>query len=113
MAMPCPRHDDQQSRINAAGVGGMEARTEQEAILLTPMPDPSKLKVGDRVRFISLPEEWSRPGYRTPRESAGFMKTMIRRGYSSRIFKIEHGGPWIAARLRRRGRWEHHTWGIF
>lgn len=77
------------------------------------MPDPSKLKIGDRVRFISLPDEWARPGICLPPESVAFMRKMIRRGYSSRISQIEHGGPWIEARIWRRGRWEHHTWGIF
>ena len=27
------------------------------------MPDPKSLRVGDRVRFVSLPEEWDDPGY--------------------------------------------------
>jgi hypothetical protein len=27
------------------------------------MPDPTTLKVGDRIRFIAVPDEWSRKGY--------------------------------------------------
>lgn len=73
------------------------------------MPDPKKLKVGDRVRFISLPEEWSRPGIGTPRDCVVFMKAMIWRRCSSRIYEIDKDGyPWIAARMLRRGRWERH-----
>lgn len=25
------------------------------------MPDPKTLKVGDKVKFVALPEEWSAP----------------------------------------------------
>jgi hypothetical protein len=43
------------------------------------MPDPKSLKVGDRVRFVSIPTEWSAPGYVVPREDMTFMKRMIKR----------------------------------
>lgn len=77
------------------------------------MPDPSKLKVGDRIRFVTLPDEWSQPGYRLPRESMAFMKHMLKRSYSLRIVQIdEYGVPWISARIRDRGRVKRHTWGI-
>lgn len=78
------------------------------------MPDPRKLKIGDRVRFVSLPEEWSRPNYTLHKECLAFMKAMIRRDFPSRVYQIdEFGIPWIAARMFRRRRWEYHTWGIF
>ncbi len=78
------------------------------------MPDPKQLRIGDRVRFISLPEEWSQPNFTTPPCSVAFMKRMIRRRFPSRIYRIDETGyPWIAARIRRRGRIEHHHWGIF
>lgn len=77
------------------------------------MPDPKKLKVGDRVRFVRLPEEWSRPGTGVHRDSVAFMKAMIRRCFASRIYEIDKDGyPWIAARMLRRGRWQHHYWMI-
>ena len=78
-----------------------------------PMQDPQELRVGDRVRFIALPEEWSRPGYTVHRSSISFMKMLIRRQFPSRVYQIDkYGTPWIAARIRRKGRIEYHTWGI-
>lgn len=77
------------------------------------MPDPKSLKVDDRVRFIALPDEWERPGYQLPKESLAFMKAMIKRTWSSRVYMIdEYGTPWIEARMRQRGRYVHHSWGI-
>lgn len=78
------------------------------------MPDPQSLKVNDYVLFIGLPAEWSRPDYTLHLECKQFMKAMIRRRFPSRVYEIdEYGTPWIAARIRRKGRIEHHTWGIF
>ncbi len=77
------------------------------------MPDPSQLKVGDLVRFTALPEEWSGSGATVLKESLEFMKVMIRRRWPSRVYEIdEYGTPWIAARIRRRGRRHYHSWGL-
>ena len=77
------------------------------------MPDPKTLKVGDLVRFVSLPEAWSRAGYTIQRESIAFMKKMIKRRSPSRVYEIdEYGQPWIAARFRERGRYVSHMWAI-
>ena len=77
------------------------------------MPDPKSLKTGDFVRFIALPDEWSRPGFTVHRESVAFMKSMIRRTWPSRIVGIdEYGVPWIHARVRVRGKLHFHGWGI-
>ena len=79
------------------------------------MPDPRTLAVGDRVRFVSLPEEWERPGYYVHPESVEFMKTLIARKRSSRVCRIdEHGIPWIDARTRDEdGKIGWHSWSIF
>jgi len=78
------------------------------------MPDPKSLKVGDLVRFILLPQEWSRPRYFVHAESVAFMKKMIKRTWPSRVYGIdEYGQPWISARIRERGKIHHHTWAIF
>jgi hypothetical protein len=78
------------------------------------MPDPKRLKVGDRVRFVSLPDEWQDPKYFVHKESVDFMNVMISRSWPSRVYEIdEYGTPWIEARIRRKGRVEYHTWGIF
>jgi hypothetical protein len=77
------------------------------------MPSPRSLKVGDRVRFVSLPEEWSQPGYRIHSSSVRFMKALIRRGRSCRVARVKHGGPWIDARFRQKnGSIERHMWMI-
>ena len=77
------------------------------------MPDPLSLKIGDRVRFTSLPEERSLADYSTPRESICFMKRMLKRTWPSRVAEIgEYGNPWIHARIRVRGKVHHHSWSI-
>lgn len=79
------------------------------------MPDPKGLKIGDRVRFVDLPEEWKRPGVGVPTSSATFLKILIARGRPCRIARVDEDGfPWIEARTRRRdGRVIHHSWCIF
>src|ERR1700722_13513525 len=79
------------------------------------MPDPKSLKVGDRVRFVSLPTEWSEAGYTLPPCDLSFMKKMIRRTWPSRIENIdEYGQPWISARIREKdGKLHFHWWAIF
>ena len=77
------------------------------------MPDPKKLKVGDHIRFIALPEEWKDPKYGVPQESIDFMKTMISRSWPSRIAEFDaFGYPLIHARIRKRGRVYYHSWLI-
>ena len=77
------------------------------------MPDPKKLKVGDRVRFVCLPEEWNDPDRSLPRDSCRFMKQMIRRRFSSQIaWKDDDGFPWLVAKIRERGGYKEHWWGI-
>ena len=77
------------------------------------MPDPKTLKVGDKVVFTSLPEEWEDPGYRVDPDDVAFMEHLIRRGRPSRVCMVcEHGHPWIEARIKERGRLVHHSWAI-
>jgi len=77
------------------------------------MPDPRTLKVGDKIRFISIPAEWASPTWKVPKESRRFMQHMLTRRFPSRVYEIdEHGFPWIAARLQIKGKIEHHTWAI-
>ena len=77
------------------------------------MPDPKKLRIGDRVRFVSLPDEWQDPQYRVLPEDVDFMESMVARSWPSRVYEVdEFGTPWISARLRKNGEVEHHTWGL-
>lgn len=77
------------------------------------MPDPKKLKVNDRVRFVSLPQEWDDPKFTIHASSVRFMKQLIKRKYSSRIHEIDKNSfPWIEARIRRGDVIEYHSWCI-
>ena len=77
------------------------------------MPDPRQLQVDDLVRFVSLPEEWEKPGYQNHRDTISFMKRMIRRTWPSRVFEVDDWGyPWIHARILRWGRIEYHAYCI-
>ncbi|MEM1448696.1 MAG: hypothetical protein AAF726_11480 [Planctomycetota bacterium] len=77
------------------------------------MPDPSQLNVGDHVRFVSLPVEWSRPGHHVDAESVAFMTALIDRRRPCRVARIVDGFPCIDARLRdSSGDLEHHSWTI-
>jgi len=77
------------------------------------MPNPNDLKIGDRVVFISLPEEWKHPSYFIHRESKAFMKRMLKRKTPVRVAMIdEFGAPWIFANTIERGRRHYHSWAI-
>lgn len=92
---------------------GVRKRAAAKRVAATDI-NPSKLKVGDLVRFTALPDEWNRGDLTLHKDSLVFMKTMIRRRFPSRVYEIDESGtPWIAARIRRRGRVEYHCWGIF
>ncbi len=78
------------------------------------MPDQKKLKIGDRVKFVVLPDEWDAPGCSINDEDVTFMQAMIARKGASRVFRIdEEGFPWIKARIKNLCGIEHHDWGIF
>ena len=53
------------------------------------MPDPKTLEVGDRVRFVALPDEWQTPGITLPGEDVAFMKAMVARTWPSRVYWID------------------------
>lgn len=77
------------------------------------MPDPKQLKVGDRVRFVSLPDEWEDPESTILPDSIEFMNVMIARLWPSRVYEVDEcGTPWIAAQIRQGDQIEHHRWGI-
>jgi len=77
------------------------------------VPDPKTLRVGDLVRFVSIPEEWSQPGYRILPESVEFMERMIQRAWPSRVYEIdEFGHPWIAAKFKDEDNNLSHHWAI-
>jgi hypothetical protein len=78
------------------------------------MPDPKTLKVGDLVRFVGIPDEWSRPGYFVLPGCRAFMRKLLKRSSTCRVWEIdEYGQPWIQAWVRERGKLRQHTWAIF
>ena len=75
------------------------------------MPDPNTLRVGDRIVFTGLPEEWADPRCFVPPESLTFMRRLIRRGRAARVYKVDpESGAWIRAILRLRGVRRYHAW---
>lgn len=78
------------------------------------MPNPADLEVGDRIRFVAQPDEWSAPGYVVQSESVELLRTLVARRHSSRIARIdERGTPWIEVRTRDEGGRTHwHAWSI-
>jgi len=77
------------------------------------MPDPKRLKIGDLVKFVALPDEWQAPNYHVHEESVEFMKVMIARRWPSRVCEIDDwGNPWISARIREEGEIRLHSWAI-
>ena len=68
-----------------------------------------ELKVGDRVRIISIPGA-NVPNYCIHIETIKTYSKLISRGTSVRIFKIdEHGQPWYKFKFRKKnGQWEKH-----
>ena len=68
-----------------------------------------KLKVGDRIRIVSVPGEGV-AGYWMHRDTRRVFKKLIARNRTVRIFKFdEYGMPWYECRFKRRnGRFEIH-----
>jgi hypothetical protein len=72
-----------------------------------------KLKVGDRIRILSVPGEGV-PDYVIQKDTVRAYKKLIARGRSVRIKWIdENGQPWYEFRFKRKnGRWEYHAMAI-
>lgn len=83
--------------------------------MLPRMPDPRRLRVGDRLVYVALPAHWARPDVGVPASSRRFLRAIVARGRSVRVHrKDDDGYPWFRARLRRPdGGVEHHEWGVF
>lgn len=77
------------------------------------MPDPRSLQIGDRIRFLALPDEWRQPGCTVHRESRAFMKLLIsRRRIVTISSRDDYGQPWFQVRLRADGRMHEHSWAV-
>lgn len=73
-----------------------------------------RLKVGDYVRLVHMPTEFSRPGYLIYPNTLRAYKRVIKRGRPQRIFQIDAWGvPWISFRFKmKKGKWEYHELAI-
>src|SRR5262245_44582571 len=68
------------------------------------------LRIGDRIRLVSMPLEWDRPDYRVPPCTRRLMRRLIARKRALRICEVDDwGAPWVHCRIRRPdNRWAHH-----
>jgi hypothetical protein len=54
------------------------------------------LRVGDRIRPVSIPSEWLQRGYQLPVETMELWTLLISRRRPIRIFEVdEWGSPWV------------------
>ena len=69
-----------------------------------------RLRIGDRIRLVHMPTDFSRPGYSVHRDTRRVYQRIIDRQRSVRICQLdEFGMPWIHCRFRRKdGRIEYH-----
>ncbi len=73
------------------------------------------LRVGDRIRIVRMPSDFSWPGFYASRETRRLYKRLIARRRSLRICEIDECGlPWIRCRFRLDdGSWDHHSLAVF
>jgi hypothetical protein len=76
--------------------------------------DWRNLRVGDRIRFVNMPTEFSRPGYFVHRDTLRVYRRLIERRRPVRVAWLEDCGewtaPWIRCQFRRMdGRIEYHS----
>ena len=76
--------------------------------------DWRKLRVGDRIRFVSMPTDISQPGYVVHRDTLRVFQRLIERRRPVRVAFLDQWGdgkaPWIRCRFRRKdGRIEYHS----
>jgi hypothetical protein len=76
--------------------------------------DWQKLRVGDRVRFVAIPTEFSRPGYFVHRDTLRVYRRLIERRRPVRVAYLDDWKlPWIRCQFRRKdGRIEYHSLAI-
>lgn len=69
---------------------------------------PAKLKIGDRIRIVNVPDNATHP------DTQKCFQMLIDRGYSQRISEIdEFGFPWISAKFFINGQWVGESLAIF
>jgi hypothetical protein len=73
-----------------------------------------RLKIGDRVRLVHLPTEFSQPGYHLHRDTLRVYKRLVALRKTLTVNEIDsYRLPWVQFRLRREdGGYEHHFLAI-
>lgn len=62
--------------------------------------DWKTLRIGDRIRFVGLPSEFSKPGYHVAPETIRIYRMLVN-GKPVRVDDIdEYGAPWISTKTR-------------
>ena len=78
------------------------------------MPDPKSLKVGDKIRFISIPLEWNESGFQVLPESKEFMNDLIKQ--NAVVVKIridEYCNPWFEVDICSGKSNGENSWAVF
>jgi hypothetical protein len=77
------------------------------------MPSPKKLKVNDKIVFVSIPKEWERKDFQLLDEDKEFMLILIKRKRKLKVTRIcDHGHPWIDFKISINGEIEYHSWAV-
>ena len=72
------------------------------------------LRVGERVRLLGMPPEFSQPGYYLHSDTRRVYRLLVKRGRSLRVRRIdEYGAPWAECRFRKRNGSVDRHWLAF
>ncbi len=92
----------------------MTHNTKKKAVIQNESNLWGRLKVGDQVRLVHMPSEFSRPDCFIHRDTLRAYRRVIARVWPQRIFKIDAWGtPWISVRFRmKNGQCESHELAV-
>ena len=76
--------------------------------------NPKELKIGDRIRILSVPHGTDAEYYWISKDTVRVFKKIIARKRSVRISEIdEDGTPWYTCKFKRKnGTWEWHYMAV-
>jgi hypothetical protein len=78
------------------------------------MPDPKLLKVGDKIKYLSVPSEWGNPDLKVYPESREFMDDLINQGSIVVINRIdEYSNAWFDVVIFNGKSQGENTWAVF
>jgi hypothetical protein len=101
-------------RFSMARVHTLEAGNGVRPAMNTDPELWRSLKVGDRVRFVHMPTDFTRPGYGIHQETLDAYRRLIERNRPLRVYKIDDWKlPWVQFRFRLKGgRIEYHSLAV-